>query len=116
MAFSDAKAETVSEILRRGSRMGVWMARYAHRLMDIVKMLSDLRSQRAQIEEAILALERLASGQGRRGGRPPKWMAASSSGGLQESSMRKRSPFSAATRAKMASQRRRWPARKKAAA
>ena len=79
-------------------------------------MLSDLRSQRAQIEEAILALERLASGQGRRRGRPPKWMAAAS-GGRQEKPVRKRGTFSAATRAKMAaSQRKRWAARKEAAA
>jgi hypothetical protein len=43
--------------------------------MDVLKMLSDLRSERNQIEEAILALERLATGQGKRRGRPPKWMS-----------------------------------------
>jgi hypothetical protein len=42
--------------------------------MDILKMLSDLRSERGQIEDAILVLERLARGQGKRRGRP-KWMA-----------------------------------------
>ena len=44
--------------------------------MDFVKMLSELRQERTQIEEAILALERLARGQGKRRGRPPAWMTA----------------------------------------
>ncbi len=42
--------------------------------MDIMKMLDELRQERAAIEEAILTLERLANGQGRRRGRPPAWM------------------------------------------
>jgi hypothetical protein len=44
--------------------------------MDIAKMLADLRQEREQIEEAILTLERLALGRGRRRGRPPAWMTA----------------------------------------
>jgi hypothetical protein len=44
--------------------------------MDITKMLADLRQEREAIEEAILTLERLARGQGKRRGRPPAWMAA----------------------------------------
>jgi len=43
--------------------------------MDIMKMLSDLRSEQSRIEEAILVLERPATGQGKRRGRPPKWMS-----------------------------------------
>jgi hypothetical protein len=43
--------------------------------MDILKMLADLRQEREQIEEAIMTLERLARGRGRRRGRPPAWMA-----------------------------------------
>jgi len=43
--------------------------------MDVLKMLADLRREREQIEEAILTLERLAQGRGRRRGRPPTWMA-----------------------------------------
>lgn len=39
-------------------------------------MLAELRDQRMQIEEAIIALERLARGQGKRRGRPPAWMTA----------------------------------------
>jgi hypothetical protein len=44
--------------------------------MDVMKMLADLRQERAAIEEAILTLERLAGGQGKRRGRPPAWMVA----------------------------------------
>ena len=42
--------------------------------MDVVKMLADLRQEREQLEEAILTLERLARGRGRRRGRPPAWL------------------------------------------
>ena len=42
--------------------------------MDVIKMLADLRQERDQLEEAILTLERLARGRGRRRGRPPAWM------------------------------------------
>lgn len=44
--------------------------------MDVMKMLAELRQEREAIEEAILTLERLARGQGKRRGRPPAWMAA----------------------------------------
>ena len=44
--------------------------------MDVLKMLTDLRQEREQIEEAIVTLERLARGRGRRRGRPPAWMSA----------------------------------------
>ncbi len=37
-------------------------------------MLAELRLEREQIEEAILTLERLARGRGRRRGRPPTWL------------------------------------------
>ena len=43
--------------------------------MDINKMLAELRLEREQIEEAIMTLERLARGRGRRRGRPPAWMS-----------------------------------------
>jgi hypothetical protein len=42
--------------------------------MDVVKMLADLRQEREQIEEAIISLERLAQGRGKRRGRPPSWL------------------------------------------
>jgi hypothetical protein len=43
--------------------------------MDVSKILAELREERQQIEEAILSLERLARGRGRRRGRPPAWLA-----------------------------------------
>jgi DNA invertase Pin-like site-specific DNA recombinase len=42
--------------------------------MDVSKILTELRQEREQIEEAIMSLERLARGRGRRRGRPPAWM------------------------------------------
>ncbi len=43
--------------------------------MDVTKILTELRQEREQIEEAIISLERLARGRGRRRGRPPAWLA-----------------------------------------
>jgi len=43
--------------------------------MDVSKILAELREERQQIEEAIVSLERLARGRGRRRGRPPAWMS-----------------------------------------
>jgi hypothetical protein len=40
-----------------------------------MKILEDLRKERESIEEAILTLERLVEGRGRRRGRPPTWLA-----------------------------------------
>ena len=54
--------------------------------MDVSKILSELREERAQLEEAIISLERLASGRGKRRGRPPSW--------LQEAKKRGRPPGS----------------------
>ena len=39
--------------------------------MDLAKALAELRAQRDDIDQAILSLERLASGRARRRGRPP---------------------------------------------
>ena len=39
-------------------------------------MLADFRGQREAIEQAIIVLERIAAGQGKRRGRPPAWMAS----------------------------------------
>jgi hypothetical protein len=43
--------------------------------MDVAKILADLRQERDQLEEAIVSLERLATGRGPRRGRPPAWMS-----------------------------------------
>jgi hypothetical protein len=57
---------------RRNQSVGYTAGR---KYMDVLKMLADLRREREQIEEAILTLERLAQGRGRRRGRPPAWMS-----------------------------------------
>jgi hypothetical protein len=46
--------------------------------MDIGNILTELRQEHAQITEAIMSLERMAAGQGKRRGRPPAWMVAAS--------------------------------------
>ena len=80
-------------------------------------MLAELRAERERLTEAIVVLERLAAGGRKSRGRPPKWLAVSLPSAAAEGPTRKRRPFSAATRAKMAqAQRKRWAARKKAAA
>ena len=43
--------------------------------MDINKMLAELRAERESIEQAIIVLQRIAAGRGRRRGRPPAWMS-----------------------------------------
>jgi hypothetical protein len=43
--------------------------------MDVAKIIAELRQEREQIEEAIISLERLARGRGRRRGRPPAWLS-----------------------------------------
>lgn len=43
--------------------------------MDVTKMLTELRAERESVDEAIMILERLARGRGKRRGRPPAWMA-----------------------------------------
>jgi len=47
--------------------------------MNLNTILEDLRRERAQIDEAILSLERLAAGSGPRRGRPPAWLKAQKS-------------------------------------
>lgn len=42
--------------------------------MDVNKILAELQLEREQIEDAIMAIERLARGRGKRRGRPPIWM------------------------------------------
>lgn len=39
-------------------------------------MLADLKEERERIDEAILAMERLSLGAGKRKGRPPAWLSA----------------------------------------
>ena len=90
--------------------------------MDIHRILSDLRTEKEHLEEAILTIERLAAGSlGKRRGRPPKWMAVAKADADPQPaktpvSNKKGRRFSAATRKKMAeAQRKRWASRKASA-
>jgi hypothetical protein len=57
--------------------------------MDVTKILADLRQERDQLEEAILSLERLARGRGKRRGRPPAWMTVAKKRGRPPGSKNK---------------------------
>ncbi len=61
--------------------------------MDVSKILADLRQEREQLEEAILSLERLAMGRGRRRGRPPAWMTVTKQRGRPPGSKNKTTPI-----------------------
>jgi hypothetical protein len=69
--------------------------------VDVTKILDELRQEREQLEEAILSLERLARGRGRRRGRPPSWMVEAKKRGRPVGSKNKTtsSPQKAATAA-----------------
>jgi hypothetical protein len=67
------------------------LSRYAEK-MDINKMLLDLRMERDQISEAIVVLERLTIGQGKRRGRPPKWLTEVKRRGRPKGSKNKPKP------------------------
>ena len=43
-------------------------------IMNVESIIKDLREERDSVEQAILSLERLVAGQGKRRGRPPAWM------------------------------------------
>ncbi len=62
--------------------------------MDVTKILAELRQEREQLEEAILSLERLARGRGKRRGRPPAWMSTVKRRGRPPGSKNKREPNS----------------------
>ena len=46
-------------------------------MLNLHKVIADLREELERIDQAIAALERLASGQGVRRGRPPTWLLKS---------------------------------------
>jgi hypothetical protein len=83
--------------------------------MDLLKMITELRAERAGIDDALVVLERLARSHGKRRGRPPNWMlvqrVASSPAPAGE---RKTRVLSAEVRKKMAeAQKKRWAAYRK---
>jgi hypothetical protein len=88
--------------------------------MDITNMLAELRTQKEQLDQAIIALEHLARGTGKRRGRPPKWLSETK-GDTPESpdsaspKQRKKRMLSPEARKRMAeAQKRRWAAAKEA--
>jgi hypothetical protein len=60
--------------------------------MDVNKMLADLREEHNAIDQAIMALQRLAAGQGKPRGRPPAWMSALNSESSQNAPKRRGRP------------------------
>lgn len=44
--------------------------------MNLTAIIDEIRAERDLVVEAILSLERLAGGRGKRRGRPPGWLAA----------------------------------------
>ena len=86
--------------------------------MDITKTLIELRTQKAQLDQAIIALENLARGTGKRRGRPPKWMSEARTSGAASSAPkllrpRKKRTLSPEARKRMSeAQKRRWAAAK----
>ncbi len=61
-------------------------------------MLAELRLEREQIEEAIVTLERLARGRGRRRGRPPGWLKEAGSIGEGSEGLSNTLPFTSEPR------------------
>jgi hypothetical protein len=81
--------------------------------MDILKIIAELHSERAAIDEALVTLQRLARGRGNRRGRPPAWMALVRAA-APHAEKRTRT-LSAETRKRMAeAQKKRWAAYRKA--
>jgi hypothetical protein len=84
--------------------------------MDVLKMITELRAERAALDEALLVLERLAASHGaKRRGRPPAWLQAVKVTGVASGSDGggRTRVFSAETRRKMAlAQKKRWAAKK----
>ena len=77
--------------------------------MNVTQIITELREERAALDEAIAVLERIARSGPRGRGRPPNWM--SGTGGGEEAAASPKRVFSAATKKKMAeAQRRRWEA------
>ena len=81
-------------------------------VMELVKMIEELRSERMAIEQALAVLERLARTQGKRRGRPPAWLAAQATA----ATVRRKTPvLSEEVRKRMAEgQKKRWAAYRKA--
>jgi len=88
--------------------------------MDLLKMIADLRAERAVIDNALIVLERLIRAQGiTRRGRPPAWLSKLGAQDLANSPKpapaKRTRVLSAEVKQKMAEgQRKRWEAYRKA--
>jgi hypothetical protein len=89
---------------------------YNQYVMELTKVIAELRAERAAIDEALAALDRIArASAGKRRGRPPAWMAAAA-GTIAAASgePRKKRSLSPEVRKKMAeAQKKRWAAYRK---
>jgi hypothetical protein len=83
-------------------------------VMELTKVIAELRAERAAIDEALAALDRIARASGgKRRGRPPSWLVKAGVIAEAGEPQRKRS-LSAEVRKKMAeAQKKRWAAYRK---
>ena len=78
-AWGAPKANWLTESMTAFTMASAGSLRYAAE-MDVAKIITELREEREQIDLAIMSLERLALGSGKRRGRPPAWMTALQAG------------------------------------
>jgi hypothetical protein len=83
--------------------------------MELTKVIAELRAERAAIDEAPAALDRIArTTTAKRRGRPPAWLAAATGAITVEGEPRKKRSLSPEVRKKMAeAQKKRWAAYRK---
>jgi hypothetical protein len=83
--------------------------------MELTKVIAELRAERAAIDEALAALDRIArSSAGKRRGRPPAWLAATTGAIPSSGEPAKKRSLSPEVRKKMAeAQKKRWAAYRK---
>lgn len=83
--------------------------------MDIIKIIKELKDEKANLNEAINVFERLAIGGKKRRGRPPAWMKREKLIPTKlPIRMKHRHPFTKETRKRMAAaQKKRWAAARK---
>jgi hypothetical protein len=83
--------------------------------MELTKVIAELRAERAAIDEALAALDRIARTSAlKRRGRPPAWLAATTGESTMSGEPRKKRSLSPEVRKKMAeAQKKRWAAYRK---
>jgi hypothetical protein len=83
--------------------------------MELTKVIAELRAERAAIDEALAALDRIARATPqKRRGRPPAWLAATTGAIPMEGEAPKKRSLSPEVRKKMAeAQKKRWAAYRK---